>query len=280
MTPKLRIIIRAIVVTAMLLMLLPAQARSGDSQEILNQYIADLQKTPNDTVLREKIIKRVQMMKRAPAVPEEARRHFIEGNALLKAARDQKGYELAVDAYRQCLLMAPWWAEANYKHAIALERANQFDEAMNALELYIAANPGEEESRKAQDKIYEIGAEKMIAAREKEESLRKAAATAERNKFDDLLNKIDGRRYSYQDAVGNMHSLEVHGRTLVWMVPDSPSLEWGRFEIRSREFTTPSPLRPDEEFTFVISEDGDSITRHFTRYSDGMNSDNVFFWQR
>jgi tetratricopeptide (TPR) repeat protein len=279
MTPELRMIIRAILVTAMLLVLLPAEAQPGNSQQALSQHIADLQKTPNDHALREKIIRQVRMMKRAPAVPEEARRYFIEGNALLKAARDQKGYELAADAYRRCLLMAPWWGEANYNHAVALEHANQFDEAVEALKLYIASNPGEEESRKAQDKIYEIGAKKIIVAREREEASPKAV-TLERNKLDDLLDKIDGRTYSYRDDEGNMHRLEVRGRTLVWMVPGSPTLEWGRFEIRGREFTAPSPLRPDQEFTFIISEDGTRITRRATRYSDGMKSDNVFFWLR
>jgi len=44
-----------------------AQAQSP--QETLNQYISDLQKNPTDYALREKIIKHVQTMKPAPAIP-------------------------------------------------------------------------------------------------------------------------------------------------------------------------------------------------------------------
>lgn len=46
-----------------------AQAQSP--QQTLNQYVSDLQKNPDDNALREKIIKHVQTMKPAPAIPEE-----------------------------------------------------------------------------------------------------------------------------------------------------------------------------------------------------------------
>jgi len=189
-----------------------AQAQSP--QQTLNQYVTDLQKNPNDYALREKIIKHVQTMKPKPAIPEEARRHFIEGNTLLKAAKDPRGYGLARDAYRQCLLVAPWWADAYNNYAVALELSGQFDEAVNALKLYIATNPGESESRKAQDKIYEIGAKKKIAVQEKEPSHPKAVSTPQPNTFEDLLRKIDGRRYATRDR-GRQVLLDVKGRAFV-----------------------------------------------------------------
>jgi len=54
-TPNLRAVICAVVSAAVLIALLPVQAQSP--QEILNQYISDLQKNPNDNALREKIIR-------------------------------------------------------------------------------------------------------------------------------------------------------------------------------------------------------------------------------
>jgi membrane protein implicated in regulation of membrane protease activity len=69
MTPNLRAVICAVVSVAMLLALLPAQAQTGSPQDTLNQYISDLQKNPTDYALREKIIKHVQTMKPAPAIP-------------------------------------------------------------------------------------------------------------------------------------------------------------------------------------------------------------------
>ena len=41
-------------------------AQSANPQQTLNQYISDLQKNPNETALREKIIKLVQIIKPAP----------------------------------------------------------------------------------------------------------------------------------------------------------------------------------------------------------------------
>jgi hypothetical protein len=270
-----------------------AHAQSANPQETLNQYISDLQKNPNDNALREKIIRLVQTMKPAPAIPEEARRYFIEGNALLKAAKEQKGYGLALDAYRQCLLAAPWWAEALYNYAVALDLANQFDEGMNALKLYIATNPGGEESRKAQDKIYEIGAKKKLAAQEKEESSPQAVAAREQKKSDDWLKKIDGRRYTFptNDGWGTLLVIDVKGTVLVLgFIPprDSPLApyhETDRFEIHGRETTIPGHrYLPSQTVwvaasTYIISEDGDRITVR-SRYTDGDVRETIFLWQR
>lgn len=56
----------------MLLMIVPIGSLHGQTpQETLNQYISELQKNPNDNALREKIIRHVQTMKPAPAIPEE-----------------------------------------------------------------------------------------------------------------------------------------------------------------------------------------------------------------
>lgn len=265
-----------------------SHAQTATPQQVLQQYVSDLQRSPDDTTLRERIIRHVQTMKKAPAIPEEARRHFIEGNALLKAAKDQKGYDLAIEAYRQCLLLAPWWAEANYNFAVALELANRFDSSMNALKLYIATNPGEEESRKAQDKIYELGAKKIIAAREREESPQ-AIAAREQNKVNEWLRSLDGRRYTITRDFTVV--IDIRGNMLIlgWIDTDGyHEIEGsnGRIEIKGRETTVPITERAPFEktvwrvsVTYIISEDGGSITVR-TRYSDGDTRDDTYHWQR
>jgi tetratricopeptide (TPR) repeat protein len=272
-----------------------ADGQTETPQQVLQQYVFELQKSPNDTALREKIIRYVSTMKKAPAIPEEARRYFIQGNALLKAAKDQKGYELAVDSYRQCLLLAPWWSEANYNLAVALELSSQFDDAMNELKLYIAANPGEEETRKAQDKIYELGAKKIIASREREESSPQAVAAREQNKFEDWLRKLDGRRYTSINA-DTTAIIDVQGHMFVQGWIGDPNYsgtrgyhefggEIGRVEIKGRETTVQVYEHPSflkvwaVSSTFIISEDGNSITVR-TRFSDGDTRDYPYHWQR
>lgn len=262
-------------------------------QEALTQYIADLQKTPDDNTLREKIIQHVQTMKKSPVVPEEARRYFVEGNALFKAAKDQKGYELAIESYRQCLLKAPWWAEANYNHAVALDLANRFDEAMNALKLFIATNPGEDESRKAQDRIYEIGAKKIIATREREEPSPQTVADREQGKFEEWLRKLDGRRYTLVGQDGFTAIVDIRGKMFIqgWIDPNNGGYHEvegsnSRIEIKGRETIVPITERAFFEkkvwrvsATFIISEDGNSITVR-TRFSDGDTRDYNYHWQR
>jgi len=262
----------------MLIFVLISSVQAQSPQETLKRYISDLQKNPNDNALREKIIKHVRTMRPAPAMPEEARRYFIEGNVLIKAAKEQKGYGLAIDAYQQCLLIAPWWAEAYYNYAVALDLAEKFDQGINALKLFIATNPGGEEARKAQDKIYEMGAKKKLAAQERESSSQQTAAAPKQNTFEDLLRKINGRRYFNRDAVGNVHTLDVKGKVLVWNAAGSS--EWERFDIKGREFTCTPRLRPWEEFTFIISEDGNKITNRVIRHSDNAKAEIIYLWQR
>jgi tetratricopeptide (TPR) repeat protein len=261
-------------------------AQSSSPQDTLNQYISDLQKNSNDNALREKVIKHVQTIKPAPAIPEEARRYFIEGNALLKAAKAQKGYELAIDAYRQCLLIAPWWAEALYNYAVALDLANRFDEGMNALKLYIATNPREGESRKTQDKIYEIGAKKKLAAQEREDSSPQAVAAREEKKSDDWLKKLDGRRYTSPVGSGQTGVIDVRGKVFVNRIIGESGKdvyrEDNRIEIQDREttvrFSTSAPFLPVAA-TFIISEDGDRIT-YRKLFSDGDVREFIYLWKR
>jgi len=279
----------------------PYFSQAQPPQQTLTQYISDLQKNPNDYALREKIIRLVQTMKPAPAIPEEARRYFVEGNALLKAAKDRKGYGLAIDAYRQCLLIAPWWAEAYYNCSVALELANQFDGAVNILKLYIATNPGEGESRKAQDKIYEIGAKKKLAAQEREESSPQAVAAREQNKSEDWLTKIDGRRYTLEETHDGSHTsvIDVKGKVLVvgiirrkYPYAGHPLgyEEINRGDISGRVCKI-SQQPPDAntlklmggvyavEFVYAIGDDGSLITRR-CRFNNGSERQAIYVWQK
>lgn len=280
-----------VVVGSMIVALAPARARAQASpSETLRQYVLELQKTPDDAAVRERIIRFVQTMNPAPELPEDARRACIEGQTLFRLAKEQRGgFDLSIDAYRQCLLLAPWLPEAYNNYAFALEAAGRFDEAIAAARLYLASNPGPEEARRAQDKIYEIGAEKKLAAARRSAAppaAQAAAASAaaggapppsKESSFDALKRKIDGRRYAHRDGVGNVTTLEVRGN---YLQRRTNGADWGRFEIQGRSFTCPSPLRVDEEYTFTLGEDGERIVLHVLRRSDGASGDLVYLWQR
>lgn len=141
-----------------------ASAYAQSPREQLNQMVQQLQKTPADNALREKIIKLAAGIKPAPAIPEEANRAFVKGNVFQKEAKDVSGYGLAVSAYRDALRAAPWWGDAYYNLAVALESAGKFDEAIISLRNYmVSVSPGSPEAREAQNKIYALEAKKEMA---------------------------------------------------------------------------------------------------------------------
>ena len=62
------------VVLALAFPALAASPAAPPSRKQLSEMVERLQKAPDDTALREKIIKLAVVLKPAPAIPEEARR--------------------------------------------------------------------------------------------------------------------------------------------------------------------------------------------------------------
>ncbi len=100
-------------------------AQAQNTQVTLTQYLADLQKSPSDYALREKIIKHVQGMRPEPAIPEEARRQYVMGKTLFEDAKNVQEFKDAIEKFRKALLLAPWWPEANRDLGMALQAARQ-----------------------------------------------------------------------------------------------------------------------------------------------------------
>jgi hypothetical protein len=149
---------------------LTASAYAQSPREQLNQMVQQLQKSPGDNALREKIIKLAKSIKPAPAISEEANRAFVKGNVFQKDAKDSSGYELAIAAYREALRSAPWWGDAYFNLAVALESAGKFDEAIFSLRNYMASvAAGSAEHRDAQNKIYALEAKGEMAAKAKQD---------------------------------------------------------------------------------------------------------------
>ncbi len=156
-------------------------------REQLKQMVAQLQKNPSDSALREKTINLAQKLKPAPAMPEEARRHFVKAVTLQKDAKSPEDYDLPIQEYRQALLLAPWWSDAYFDLASALELKQQYPEAIQNLKFSILANPEGSEARAAQDKVYAL--EAKSEKQKKEKSEQEAVARAEEAKYGWLLGQ-------------------------------------------------------------------------------------------
>jgi len=252
----------ALLLTVLMVAMQPfAQAQSTNPQETLKQYVADLQKNPNDYALREKIIKHVQAMKQKPAIPEEARRHYVMAKTLSDEAKKVEDFNDSIAEFRGALLVAPWWAEANRDFGLTLEAAQRYDEAIAYIKLYMATNPGSDRTRAAQDEIYKIEAKKKLAGKAAKESSPAAVSAAKQNTFEDLLRKINGRRFFYPipGQNGYAKTLDVSGRNLLLGLVVPPGHKGrndpggyisyanradGRYEIRGRETTVRIPYPP------------------------------------
>jgi tetratricopeptide (TPR) repeat protein len=170
------------------------QAQTSTAQQTLNQYLADLQKNPGDTALREKIIKHVQTMKPAPQIPEEARRNYVMGQTLFKDAQNIRDFNSSIEKFKAAALIAPWWGDAYRDLGMALKAAERYGEAINALKLFIVTGPNTDEARKAQDEIYNIAAMKEKADKKAKE------LNAPKELIRTLKAKYDGSLFNCQNC--------------------------------------------------------------------------------
>jgi tetratricopeptide (TPR) repeat protein len=79
---------------------------------------------------------------------------------LYKDSKKIEDYNASMDEFKKALLIAPWWPDANRELGIAAKGAQRYDDAIAALKLYIATNPGKDKARATQDEIYKIEAKK------------------------------------------------------------------------------------------------------------------------
>ena len=240
-----------------------ASAQAQTPREQLNQMVEQLQKTPTDNALREKIIKLAQTVKPAPAIPEEANRAFVRGNVFQKEAKDASGYELAITAYRDALRAAPWWGDAYFNLGIALELAQKFDEAIASIKLYtFSLTAGTVESREAQNRIYAIEAKREIAAKQSQSAIVAQAKSFEgdwhreerggngtRTHYILSIKRgatdvwsFEGNEYSKEG--NNLRDIQLAGSELRFKYDKSAQLHGGGFETTAN-FQAAATVTPD-----------------------------------
>jgi tetratricopeptide (TPR) repeat protein len=141
----------------------PGYAQS--QREQLTQWVQQLQATPQDGALREKIIALAAEIKPSPAVPKEARRPFVMADTFQKTAKTVDDFGAAIKAYEEALVLAPWWGDAYYNLSVSLESAGRFAEARLALKRYLLSKPADAEQ--VEDRLYAMEAKEAVTAKEK-----------------------------------------------------------------------------------------------------------------
>ncbi len=266
---------------------LPARAQVGSSQQTLNQYVVDLQNNPNDTALRERIIALAQTVNPPPDVPSEARRHMSRGVAAVEDAKTPDDFKDACNEFQQATTLAPWLANGYRNLAIAQDKAGMYDEALTSLRLYLLTRPSSTDADWAEDLKSKVEYRKeRIAKAKEEENSPQAAAAREQKSFEDLLSRMDGRRYTGSDGLCWVNVLDIKGRSFVPGQighPNCPAVHQGYagsvpFEIQGR-VTSHTDVGSNAvlEFTYTINENGNSITVHTkTTVTSGPNNGHVY----
>lgn len=119
--------------------------QAGKYREALNHYVSALQKTDEGSDagqrLREKIVKLSQKIQPSPAVPEEAERDMLRGEAAVEIAKDKSGFEKAAKEFQAALRIAPWLARGYFNLSVVLENVGDYAGAARNARLYLLAAP-------------------------------------------------------------------------------------------------------------------------------------------
>jgi len=150
-----------------------ANALAQSPRDQLKQMVEQLQKSPNDNALREKIIKLAQEMKPVPAVPEEAERFEDRGQFAFKSAKLSTDFLDAAKEYEKALVVAPWVPGYYSDLCTIYEKAGKLAEGKRNCEFFLMSAPPAHEARDARRRIagIEFAIEKQSAAVEQEKAL-------------------------------------------------------------------------------------------------------------
>src|SRR5262245_1245242 len=78
------------------------------TQSEFDKAVQNLQKNPDDSALRKKILKMARELKETPDIPDDVA--VLKGKAtyIVKSAKSFSDFRPAVDAYQEAILLAPW----------------------------------------------------------------------------------------------------------------------------------------------------------------------------
>ena len=139
-------------------------AETSSPRELLARYVVELQTAPDDQALRERIIRLERTLSPSPVISEDAKRFLVRATIFQQEAGDIQGreplamsaYAFAISAYKEALLIAPWWPEAYYGLSTSLQGSGRYDDAVAALNLYIATGPNAAGASAAEDRLCAI----------------------------------------------------------------------------------------------------------------------------
>jgi hypothetical protein len=235
--------------------------RAGEVEKALSSYKSLLDELSFDPVrehaVREKALALAARGDPPPAVPEEARRHAVRAQALVKA-RGNAGYAAAVEELLAAVRLAPWWADGYYNLGLMQEGAGLQRDAIRSLKLSLVGAPGGENSQDVQNKVYELEVLAEEAAKLSGLSGTWYIYFPKTGKTGDTRYDVtmDGPAFEARSSFGGVLRGTVRGAAIDGTIT-MPSLDgWDVNDCRTPEYTVP--------LTGKVREDGRLITFQHT----------------
>ena len=204
----------------MLLALISANAYAESPREEFKQMVEQLQQSPSDTALREKIIRLAQTLKPAPAVPEAAEKHEGRGQFAFQSAKSSADYLDAAKEYEQAIAAAPWIAGYYSDLCTIYQKAEKYAEAKRNCEIYLLSSPAGAEAGDTRKRIagLEFAIEKANSpeAQAAKANAPEAAAAGQREKDAALIKNLDGGVWLCSDDQFGRMVMEVNGLTITY----------------------------------------------------------------
>ncbi len=243
--------LRALVVFFVLTPLVFSQTKPPSPTDQLQQLTTQLQQSPGDEALREKIIALALTVNPRPATPDDA--IMAEGGAeyAFKNAKESSDFADAAKQYEKALVLAPWLAADYFNCGVAHEKAGENKEAIRSFSLYLLAAPNADDALAVKKRVGGLQyAEQKAEVEANRPALEAAAVEAagrradERAGFTDNLDgtvtdhraelmwqrRYDGSKRNWEDSMNYCHSLSLAGHS-DWHLPDKEELLslWGDY---------------------------------------------------
>ena len=166
-------------------LVLATNAHAQSPREQLNQMVQQLQKTPSDNALREKIIKLAASIKPALAIPDEAVRYTGRAMFVFKTAKSETDYLDAAREYERAVASAPWVASYYADLCTIYEKSGKYAEAKRACDFALIGTTDSSQAIELKQRIagLEIGIERNSAG---------AQAQRKQDEFSGFLKSIEG----------------------------------------------------------------------------------------
>lgn len=259
------------------------------------QLTTQLQQSPGDQALREKIIALALTLNPKPATPDAV--SMAEGAAeyAFKNAKANSDYSDAAKQYEKALMLAPWLADDYFNCGVAHEKAGENKEAIRNFNLYLLGAPNANDAQAIKKRIGGL----QYAAQKAEDE-----ANSPEAKLEKFIKTLDGgvwkcaqfsvvyanRSHPEQDSLDcGRNYIAISGRTLSFyalnnvffkdhtmevmtIVPYDPNAKpFWTATVTGQKVNQPAEARTgfvsfSNEVT--ISDDGQSMTRELRTVLD------------